>query len=218
MILYHYLKEQFGLNSLRDNRLKISRLLELNDPFEFLGLSIEDDPHGVVEQTKNELSKTVGIICLSKNWDEILMWSHYANSHTGICLGFEIEEANLMEVNYQERRLTLADLGIDSIAEFGEPEMRKLLLTKFKTWTYESEYRVFASTDECDAHKEIAFFKLADTLHLREVILGVSSSIQINQLTELLGDRASSVKYFKAKLHGSEFKLNREELTLQNPP
>jgi hypothetical protein len=33
--------------------------------------------------------KTVVIYCLSEIRDNILMWSHYTNSHRGICLGFE---------------------------------------------------------------------------------------------------------------------------------
>jgi hypothetical protein len=37
MRLYHFIRERFGLEAIRDSRLKISRINELNDPFEFLG-------------------------------------------------------------------------------------------------------------------------------------------------------------------------------------
>jgi len=30
-----------------------------------------------------------GICCFSEDWSHILMWSHYAANHSGICLGFE---------------------------------------------------------------------------------------------------------------------------------
>lgn len=36
-----------------------------------------------------ELDKNFGIISLSAVWDNILMWSHYAKSHKGFCIGFD---------------------------------------------------------------------------------------------------------------------------------
>ena len=33
-----------------------------------------------------------GVTCFSRKKDNILMWSHYANDHKGICLGFDIDE------------------------------------------------------------------------------------------------------------------------------
>lgn len=35
MIVYHFISSEFALKALRDRRLKISRINELNDPFEF---------------------------------------------------------------------------------------------------------------------------------------------------------------------------------------
>jgi hypothetical protein len=32
---------------------------------------------------------SVGIYCVSTNYDDVLMWSHYADSHKGICLEFD---------------------------------------------------------------------------------------------------------------------------------
>ena len=32
---------------------------------------------------------TWGICSSSKNWDSILMWSHYADHHQGLCLGYD---------------------------------------------------------------------------------------------------------------------------------
>ena len=35
------------------------------------------------------ISKTIGILCLSARSDSVLMWSHYADKHRGICLEFQ---------------------------------------------------------------------------------------------------------------------------------
>jgi hypothetical protein len=31
------------------------------------------------------------VFCLSKKFDNILMWSHYADDHKGICIGFQVK-------------------------------------------------------------------------------------------------------------------------------
>ncbi|MEJ2046197.1 MAG: DUF2971 domain-containing protein [Reinekea sp.] len=37
---------------------------------------------------KNRINE-YGVLSLSRVWDDILMWSHYANAHKGICFGFK---------------------------------------------------------------------------------------------------------------------------------
>ena len=41
------------------------------------------------EHHKNEILFNRGVSCFSETNSEILMWSHYANSHQGFCLEFD---------------------------------------------------------------------------------------------------------------------------------
>ena len=70
------------------------------------------------------------------------MWSHYANDHSGICLGFHWLDdepffGRAQEVHYEKDRPTVVvpasptDIDIDGI-----------FLTKFIDWEYESEWRI----------------------------------------------------------------------------
>ena len=43
MRLHYFTTAQFGLEAIRDKRLKIARINELNDPFEFLGLALRNN-------------------------------------------------------------------------------------------------------------------------------------------------------------------------------
>lgn len=36
----------------------------------------------------NKMSKQIGVLCLSENHRNILMWSHYARNHEGFVVGF----------------------------------------------------------------------------------------------------------------------------------
>ena len=54
-----------------------------------------------------------GILPLSCRWNSILMWSHYANSHKGYCVGFweeKLRNSNFFgsggQINYLDRKST----------------------------------------------------------------------------------------------------------------
>ncbi len=67
MLVYHFINAQYGIEALRNRRLKISRIMELNDPFEFLAVDLSDQRfREVMEKTKPKISKTNGILCFCK--------------------------------------------------------------------------------------------------------------------------------------------------------
>ena len=54
-----------------------------------------------IQNTKNDALAT----CFSKNHDSILMWSHYGESHTGVCFEFDRPNTNdFVDMIYQEER------------------------------------------------------------------------------------------------------------------
>jgi len=99
----------------------------------------------------NELRNTLGILSLSERNDSILMWSHYANSHKGFCIGFgnnlDVKVSDVREVIYAEVRNTkfLFDFLTNSdptLENFEEALRREYFLTKYIDWKYEKEWRI----------------------------------------------------------------------------
>jgi hypothetical protein len=97
-----------------------------------------------------ELSNRVGICSLTRDPLNLLMWSHYAQSHTGFVIEFDIPESAYtefsprqiarhlfpFEVYYQlERPIVCFN---DDIGE----QVDKQFLTKSLVWKYEQEERV----------------------------------------------------------------------------
>jgi hypothetical protein len=132
---------------LKNRRLKLSTIDDLNDPF---------DLFGVIDTTKPQVSdavrsliqfgRTVGILCFSRNWDNLLLWSHYAASHTGLCLGFDIPDSQAdayMDVHYQPNLLQIR--GLEDV---NEDLARRSLSTKHESWSYEQEVRMFAPLND----------------------------------------------------------------------
>ena len=83
---------------------------------------------------------TLGVCSLSADPSNILLWSHYANSHMGLCLGFTKSSPFFgiaKKITYQEEYTQVdhfADLGASADA---------LLTTKAQVWQYEKERRLF---------------------------------------------------------------------------
>jgi hypothetical protein len=92
----------------------------------------------------NEIGRTYRVYCLSPFPDINLMWSHYANGHTGVCLQFSRKNpifATAQKVVYAEK---LPRYRIDA----GEDEAQFMLQTKSDEWKYEQEYRLIARAGE----------------------------------------------------------------------
>ncbi len=218
MLLYHFISERFGLDAIRDRRLKIAVVNHLNDPFEFQSLQNENETvQEKLKGVKNIYSYDHGFISLSTDWQHPLMWSHYAEKHKGICLGFDVRESEeLVKVDYKNKRPKLMDLKEEndstSNADLDIKDCMKLLSLKFDGWAYESERRLFSPLAIGDPTKELYFREFTDEFKLCEVILGIKSDIPNLKLERILGDKVVEIKCFRGDLHKNEFKVSREQI------
>ena len=73
----------------------------LNDPFDsYFSLKTEADSDPteakwkqIVQDTKaRNMQRTIFLASFSERSDSILMWSHYANNHCGVCIGYSLKE------------------------------------------------------------------------------------------------------------------------------
>jgi hypothetical protein len=85
----------------------------------------------------------IGVLCLSEVRDDILMWSHYSDSHRGLCLQFDIKSTFypfgelLFKVEYTSSYPQI------NILRDRKDQTRKVLLTKSDIWKHEKEWRIF---------------------------------------------------------------------------
>jgi hypothetical protein len=108
MRAYKFLDPEFGLKSLREKRLKISTLPDLNDPFELLPYEMADrNRRGALRKARDDMAAKNGLLCFSADWKDPVIWAHYSDKHRGLCLGFEIPDEKCQRVRYVARRLTL---------------------------------------------------------------------------------------------------------------
>lgn len=205
MRVFHFKNDKYGLRALEEGRLKISRIHELNDPFEFLGANLSNRVfRRAMTETKRELSKTKGLLCFSKNWQNPVQWSHYADNHKGICLEFSVPNDHVEKVDYVKERL---DYG--NTIDF--ETMKKFLKTKFEHWSYEEEYRAFVSLDPAEEKEGKYFFNFGKELKLHTVIIGCLSAITRKQITNLLNGLEGDIESFKARAGFTRFEVVRNQ-------
>ena len=114
MRVYYFTCKKYGLENLTKKRLKVARIDNLNDPFEFMAVDLSDcDFRLGVEEMKRSLSKDYGILCFSKNWDNPVQWTHYADRHKGLCLGFDVPDEHLDKIKYYDNRQSAKEFQAD---------------------------------------------------------------------------------------------------------
>ena len=93
-------------------------------------------------RTVDRLRKQMGIFCMTQKNDDILMWSHYANHHTGFCLEFQTSNNFFGKAMPLKKHYSAKRPCVNLINSPNPKEMVEALLTKAKDWKDEEEWRV----------------------------------------------------------------------------
>lgn len=153
-VLYKYTKINENVFSMiENNEIWLTNPCRFNDPV---------DPFiKIYDNMYKYLMDRVKIACLGSSNNNILMWSHYADKHEGICIGYDIKDPNLykdsttmFKIVYDREIINLNNFvntdycspkNLDNIREEDLEnyiETLKLFLYKSKEWAYENEYRI----------------------------------------------------------------------------
>jgi hypothetical protein len=212
---YHFTKTKHALSSIDHRQIKVTRISETNDPFEYLCISVgySHIRHAMDELRKNYDSK-FGVLCFSQDWQSPALWGHYAERHHGICLGFHAEREKVDDVSYEPERVVV-DL---KNSPFQPPNeiLEKLKYTKSRHWSYEEEIRrEIKLDDETIASDDKRFFKFDETLRLAEVILGCNCSLRVEDVRARVRDaKLSNVTVYKARPAWKFFAMVPKECTV----
>ena len=203
--VYHLTSAVHGIGAIALQRLKVSRLSDLNDPFEFLGLMWRDlRLRSKVQALKDEVGADTGLLCFSENWINPVLWSHYADKHRGVCLGFNVVRSSARPVTYQATRIpSKAVIPIHASAALEE----KLLFTKFEHWRYESERCVRVPLSKALTEGSLHFKPFGTDLALAEVILGDACTLSLDAVRSLVSSIEPSAVTFRARLAGKSYNV-----------
>jgi hypothetical protein len=196
------------MDDLRLKRLKIARVDDMNDPFEMHSVHLPTAEHRRVWRIfVRDAAQHSGALCFSAAWRNPVLWSHYADRHRGICLGFDIPDKYLMRVRYRRTRLRLQVQLDQPSGGLTENDMLEILLTKFIGWKYENEVRTAPRLQRKDQATGLYFKDFDHETKLTEVIVGFRSDLSLPQVRDAIGPSSMDVKITKARLAFRSFDI-----------
>lgn len=101
--------------------------------------TVNADPSVISDHLQNLLDN-VGVLCLAENWDEPLMWSHYAKSHQGITVGFrsDVEIFQLAQPVIYSKVPPTVLIPVEETPQL----FFDVFQNKDSRWQYENEWRI----------------------------------------------------------------------------
>jgi hypothetical protein len=216
--VYKFISAEYGIFNLKNKRLKLSTIDDLNDPFDLYSIDTTDPQIAqAVTMSVAQFKGSTGLLCFSRNWDNLLLWSHYGASHTGFCLGFDIPDDASdggfdMDVHYQPSLLKIRDVN-DINFNFANRWLR----TKHESWSYEQEVRMFVAINDPPDERGLFWFQFGASLQLKEVIIGAQCRAEdANALCEVLKGYQDEIECTWAYMRSDAFLLVRSRAAHAN--
>lgn len=160
---------------------------------------------------KESIEKEYGILCLSETNKNILMWSHYANSHKGIVIGLDPKIiwrtttssniGGLIEpVKYEK------DYPMVNYFKNQKGVIDKWFFTKYEEWEYEKEWRAIYKPGLTQFPKEI----------IQSVYFGAKFSPEKrDSWIKQIIDSGIKPEMYQASLDKTAYKINFEPINMQ---
>lgn len=201
-------------------------MLKLDDLLDTLYEQVVNIRDNVYIPKFREFLSQLTVSCFSASgWDNQLMWSHYANSYSGICIEYDFSKITefigfVYPVEYKKQRpnISLKDLGIGgvitepqtSIKQI-EPDMTNILaylLVKNTCWEYENEWRII-NIGEANTPKFV------EMPYIKSITLGLNVDATCKLL---LWDvcQEKGIPCYALALSTDGFKLDRKLLTQED--
>ena len=162
----YYPFNQFTLDALVNGYFYLASAEQLNDPIELPYKNLSAGQANVF------LRPYFRVASFSSNENSMLMWSHYAENHTGLMVEYYFEGelpegVGIEQVSYSHT--------IKRHNEKGRYLFNQYMLTKNEDWSYEKEVRLFAYKKEKVFYEKVSYpFKQNDkaSAYIKNITVG----------------------------------------------
>jgi len=163
----------------------------------------------------NSQDKHYGVLSMTTDWDNILMWSHYGDFHRGYCVGFWEDQMRRSQLFGKGGPVTYDKNNnypvIDPISN--ENKMVKGFKethTKAFDWKYENEYRFYNLYFPKEAMNNDRKVIIPNEF-FADITIGIMTpEDHKNEIIEIA--KKNGIKVYQAKKVPFKFKITREEI------
>lgn len=154
------------------------------------------------------INMNTAVFCMSANSTNSLQWSKYGDSHTGVCLEFEIPDNSewfVMPVEYTKIRPTIDITSFHEDSGYRLEKLGEAVSAKSEDWRHEQEFRAFHYT---------AGNKKFDPGQLVSVTFGLATPDEyINYVMSLLKASLYNPALFRCKANIDAYGVMRESFS-----
>lgn len=237
--LYKYMPaEYYSIRNIETQTIHLSPNGKLNDFYE--GLPILENP---MDYNKFEQMKDLAYMtCFAEEKENVLMWSHYADSNKGICIEYDLNQIDTdpygilrhtFPVIYSNRRRLVRDIDslLSSYLEIkraiaeeyvyeGEElldDLIPLFLIKGDMWQYEKEWRVLYTIKNLyNADDKVLYNGNLWFPCISGIYLGYRINSEVKKhIIEICGrltERGQEIKVYQAKPKDETYNITFEEV------
>lgn len=181
------------INDIKTNSLTLANPKYFNDPMDPIlreWIKLKEKKDHIDKKLFNDLDKSLDnlrICCLSKQvninenvYINPLMWAHYADSHKGICIKYEITKESIAAHNDKKHVLRINDVRYRRRKAMSDYiTLDNALLAKGECWDYEHEQRlIYFSKDSIRTTRKKGAYISLKGFSIKAIYLGYRISIK----------------------------------------
>lgn len=175
---------------------------KLNDPMEGFYMYIPSEHIENIEEILHKSKTKYKIFCCSKEYSSILLWSHYADSHKGICVEVEMDEDlcrvnDIFKLNIVYRKNLVDVYPKDNTRD----NVKHILKHKLSVWGYEEEVRFFKESDQPNS------FGIGE---IKSIFLGTKCSEKDEAIIK------EWIKHTSIEIKKVDFDLNSNQMAIKD--
>ncbi len=203
--------EKHLLRTAKDWKAAVESVLNISMSSQF-GCELMNTVNTIFKTLKQEFR----VACFSSTKDSILMWSHYAQNHTGFCIEYDFDKSNLAKhlhcVRYTKVRKLIPGTFADQDNMAANHAIYEATLYKSKEWSYEKEWRcVFNENVFNLPPKKDCYLYFDVHSDISAVYLGAKAS-ETYRAQVCDHYTGTNIKIYQMELHPDCYKLNPKRL------
>lgn len=189
-----------------DKKLTPEKLLEQVE-------SVFDFKNSVLKSIFHNIKTELWISCFCREYNEILMWSHYADKHKGLCIGFNLD--GLLETfKFIKSNVNYPD-NFSKVDYCANPEkaLEYFVSTKAKNWKYENEIRLRTNKENIEfIDNPLKGITKISPKSISEIYIGNKTELTDCELSDIISKYGNNgIKIRKMKLNKNEYSLIETE-------
>lgn len=160
----------------------------------------------------------LGILSLSEDPLQLLMWSHYGSEHAGVCVEFDVTKLMPNLGNVQPKQLSIlrpVRYTQQKVAGLPRPDtIIDVLTTKSNHWSYEREWRMVRTLDMTRKINERIHVVDFPIEAIKVVYLGAKfPAARLDEVTKLAtAESGGHIKFVKLEIAPHRFELRQTNL------